>query len=67
MKLNETSMSKLFDLMLMCFKAQVVLTSSPAEIFSLTVNHIKELIKLLGTGPAVTNVRNALTIFRNKY
>lgn len=56
MKLNETSMSKLFDLMLMCFKMQVLLTSTPSEIYTVTLNHLKEVMKIIQKGPTVQNI-----------
>jgi hypothetical protein len=40
MKLNATSMGKLFDLMLMGLKYQVQGTSSPDEIYHVTITHL---------------------------
>jgi len=44
MRLNSTSMSKLFDLMLMSLKLQILKTKFPEEIIQITMNHFKELI-----------------------
>jgi len=67
MKLNETSMSKLFDLMLMCFKMQVFLTSSPMEIYAVTLNHLREVLKIIQKGPAVKNIEQTISAFKQKY
>jgi len=39
MRLNSTSMSKLFDLMLMSLKLQILKTKFPEEIIQITMNH----------------------------
>lgn len=67
MKLNEVSMGKLFDLMVMAFKMELFLTSTPSEIYHVTANHIRELIKILHRGPAIKNMENALALFKAKY
>ena len=40
MRLNETSMEKLFDLMIMAVKYQVCLCSKPKEVYLVTLNHL---------------------------
>ncbi|KAL1117687.1 hypothetical protein AAG570_004002 [Ranatra chinensis] len=40
MRLNDTSMSKLYDLMTMVFKWQVFLASHPKELVLITLNHL---------------------------
>jgi hypothetical protein len=67
MKLNEVSMSKLFDLMLMCFKAQVFLSSSPAEIYTITINHMKEVMRIIQKGPAIKNIEQSIATFKQKF
>ena len=47
MKLNNTSMNKLFDLMLMSFKLQIVLTKFPEELYQITLNHFSQLSEIL--------------------
>ena len=51
MRLNSTSMSKLFDLMLMSLKMQILRTKFPEEIIQLTMNHFKFLIANLEENP----------------
>lgn len=67
MKLNEASMSKLFDLMLMCFKMQVFLTASPVEIYNVTLNHLREVQKIIDKGPAIKNIEQTISSFKQKY
>ncbi|KAL4497693.1 hypothetical protein ABPG73_020790 [Tetrahymena malaccensis] len=53
MKLNEASMQKLIDLILMDFKAQIVNTMHPAELYDVTQNHFNGIINIMKNGPAV--------------
>ena len=43
MRLNETSMDKLFDLMTMGFKYQLLASSYPQELMHITLNHLYQL------------------------
>ncbi len=52
MRLNKSSMDKLYDLMNMGFKRQIVNCNSPQQYLSLTLNHLESL-KLLVDDPAV--------------
>lgn len=47
MKLNETSMQKLFDLMLMGLKHQVVTLKRPRELLDITYNHLDTMVAML--------------------
>lgn len=47
MKLDKPSTEKLFYLVLMTFKKQVFLCSSPLELHALTIAHLQELIKIV--------------------
>lgn len=47
MKLNSSSMSKLFDLMLMSLKLQVLRSRYPEELFKIATNHLNNLIDIL--------------------
>ena len=47
MKLNATSMGKLFDLMLMGIKYQVLSCTSPEEIYHLTIKHLQSIADLI--------------------
>jgi len=53
MRLNESSMDKLFDLMIMGFKLQLLSCTVPREIVDVTVNHLEELRRLAGDGDGV--------------
>ena len=48
MRLNSTSMSKLFELMLMSIKLQVLRVRYPEEIYKITLNHLESIKKILG-------------------
>lgn len=48
MRLNESSMDKLFDLMAMGFKNQVISCASPQELLDVTHNHLDVLRNLVG-------------------
>ena len=52
MKLNSTSMQKLFDLMLMGFKYQCQACCKPIEIHHLTLKHIYTMCDLVKDSPA---------------
>ncbi len=43
MKLNKASMDKLFDLMFMGFKFQLLATASPTHLLQVTLNHLDNL------------------------
>ena len=47
MKLNSTSMQKLFDLMLMGFKLQMQSCCKAKEVLHVTMNHIDTMIELV--------------------
>lgn len=47
MKLNPTSMSKLFDLMFMGVKMQALCVKYPDELLHVTINHIEHIIDLV--------------------
>jgi len=54
MRLNESSMGKLFDLMIMGFKLQLMTVTSPKDIVDVTMNHLDELRRLAGDGEGVS-------------
>eukprot|EP00353_Schmidingerella_taraikaensis_P001438 CAMPEP_0185595894 /NCGR_PEP_ID=MMETSP0434-20130131/79885_1 /TAXON_ID=626734 ORGANISM="Favella taraikaensis, Strain Fe Narragansett Bay" /NCGR_SAMPLE_ID=MMETSP0434 /ASSEMBLY_ACC=CAM_ASM_000379 /LENGTH=79 /DNA_ID=CAMNT_0028224197 /DNA_START=1 /DNA_END=240 /DNA_ORIENTATION=+ len=56
MKLNDTSMQKLFDLMVMGIKYQVQLSVQPEEIFHLTMKHLQTLKELVEGTNATENI-----------
>ena len=47
MRLNSTSMSKLFELMLMSLKLEIVRTRYPEEIYQVTLNHLTSIKEIL--------------------
>lgn len=47
MRLNSSSMSKLFDLMLMAFKYQLLKMKYPEELLQITLNHMNSLIEIM--------------------
>ena len=47
MKLNATSMGKLFDLMLMGMKYQFLSCTSPDEIYNVTITHLQAIADLI--------------------
>ena len=50
MRLNSTSMNKLFELMLMTLKLQILRTRYPEEIYQVTLNHficVMEIMKMI--------------------
>jgi len=51
MKLNATSMSKLFDLMMMGFKYQVLSMATPDELYSVTMTHLTTIAGLVKGSP----------------
>ncbi len=55
MRLNANSMSKLYDLMIMSVKYQLLRMKFPEEIFQITMNHLNELVKILERTDPVYN------------
>lgn len=55
MRLNEASMGKLFDLMIMGFKLQLM-SVDPSEIIDITNNHLDELRRVAGDGEGVASL-----------
>lgn len=51
MRLNESSMDKLFDLMAMGFKYQIMSCTSPKEMIDVTHNHLEALKRLVSNTP----------------
>ena len=63
MKLNDSSMQKLFDLMVMGIKYQVQMTVQPEEIFHITKKHLQTVKSLIEGTEAEANVVNAEASF----
>ena len=47
MRLNESSMSKLFDLMLMGLKLQTIQSCYPEEMVHVAMNHLETMTKMI--------------------
>lgn len=59
MKLNDTSMQKLYDLMVMGLKYQVQMTVQPEELYFITINHLKTMQTLVAGTQAEEHVIQA--------
>lgn len=64
MRLNAKSMSKLYDLMIMGFKRQILSTTQPAELIAILLNHLESVEDLVHGAPEAELVRTAM--FRSK-
>ena len=58
MRLNENSMQKLFDLMLMGFKMQCVQACYPEELMHMTIRHLDQVHALVDAGSEAAEVVN---------
>ena len=73
MKLNQSSMSKLFELMLMTFKFQIVRTRYPEEIYKITLNHLESMKEILitldmkGNKTIIETLDNVIRDFKSEY
>jgi len=68
MRLNESSMDKLFDLMAMGFKYQIMACVSPQEVVDVTQNHLDVLKRLVGnTSSVVELLDECLRNMQNSY
>ncbi|XRB04374.1 Oscp1 protein [Pycnococcus provasolii] len=67
MRLSESSMDKLFDLMVMGAKYQLVALTSPQEVLRITDVHLSSVAKLLQEPPLVQIVENVKTKLLKRY
>ncbi len=65
MKLNATSMNKLFDLMLMGMKYQIISTTTPDEIYHVTMTHLTEMARLVKGSPAEVLINDCTSQFKS--
>lgn len=56
MRLNSSSMDKLYDLMTMGFKYQIVVCTQASDLFQVTVNHLDVLRNLIGPADPVAKL-----------
>ena len=64
MKLNATSMNKLFDLMLMGVKYQVLSCASPDEIYNVTLTHLTQISALIKGSTVEGLVNDTISQFK---
>ena len=72
MRLNTTSMNKLFELMLMTLKLQILRTRYPEEIYQITLNHFLGIIEILNSIEAedkslLNRVQEEMLNFKQNY
>ena len=72
MRLNSTSMNKLFELMLMTLKLQILRTRYPEEIYQIVINHfygVIEIMKMIDPNDTelIDMLKNAMNNFMNIY
>ena len=72
MRLNTTSMNKLFELMLMTLKLQILRTRYPEEICQIVINHfygVIEIMKMIDPNDTelIDMLKNAMNNFMNIY
>lgn len=73
MRLNSTSMSKLFELMLMSLKLQILRTRYPEEMFKITLNHLESIKKILteqdasGNSSLINDLNDCIANFNKDY
>lgn len=67
MKLEKNSMEKLFYLVLMTFKRQIFLLSSPLELYTLTLTHLQDVVELQKNNKQATAcVKECIDIFKRE-
>ena len=67
MRLNCNSMDKLYDLMTMAVKYQVLMCHNPKHIISLTLNHLDSIIRYVTCDTVKKHVETAFTYFVQNY
>jgi hypothetical protein len=60
MRLNKTSMDKLYDLMTMGVKYQLLQCNSPLQYLQITLRHLEGLDKMVGNGSSAMDVKSLL-------
>lgn len=64
MKLNATSMNKLFDLMLMGVKYQFMSCASPDDLYHVTLTHLHSIADLIKGSSAEILVNDTINSFK---
>ena len=67
MKLNSNSMDKLYDLMTMAVKYQVLMCHNPRHLIALTLNHLDAILSYVTCPSVGANVEAAFNQFVQNY
>ena len=67
MKLNSNSMDKLYDLMTMAVKYQVLMCHNPRHMVALTLNHLDAILSYVTCSEVKKNVEVAFSHFVDNY
>ena len=67
MKLNSNSMDKLYDLMTMAVKYQVLMCHNPRHLVALTLNHLDAILGYVTCPTVIANVEAAFSHFVQNY
>jgi hypothetical protein len=67
MRLSVSSMNKLYDLMTMGFKYQLVACNHCGELLEVTLNHLMSVMQMVDSGPAQESVRRATELVTHRY
>ena len=67
MKLNSNSMDKLYDLMTMAVKYQVLMCHNPRHLIALTLNHLDAILSYVTCPVVAVNVEAAFDQFVQNY
>merc|ERR1712227_298328 len=67
MRLSTASMDKLYDLMMMGFKQQMLCVNHSEEIVFVTLNHLQRIRELVHTPPVLEIVDNTIQLVKETY
>lgn len=67
MRLNENSMDKLYDLMTMGFKYQMLCCTSPTHLLQVTLNHLEALRRIVDNKAVSDLIDNAMRLTNKAY
>ncbi|KAG1687162.1 Protein OSCP1 [Nymphon striatum] len=67
MHLNSASMDKLYDLMMMAFKYQILMCQSPSDLLPITLNHLDAIRKFVSQPNVVHQVEFVYNLLIKKY
>lgn len=67
MRLNAKSMSKLYDLMVMGYKRQILSTTEPRELIAILLNHLESIEALIANSTEADLVRQAIVKTKTFY